>query len=342
MAPGPTLLVDTSFLGDVLCAEPLARAAARRWPGQPVDFLVSPGGARILEGHPSLRDVLVFDKRGSGRGLLGLLRTVRELRARGYARALCSHRSWRSAVLLRASGIPVRVGFHNASLAWLYTRKIRYRKDLHEISRNLELLGGGPWERPRMFPSPSDWKRAEELAPVGRFVALAPGSLWATKRWPEDSYAQVAGELLARGISVVLLGGAEDRELCARIATSAVSRRSASTAELRDLAGRTTLRQSYAVLRQAAALVSNDSAPMHLGVAAGIPVLAIYCSTLPAFGFAPRGPSDRIFEVGELSCRPCGVHGRRACPKDHFECGWGVTPETILRALDHRLAATSS
>ena len=116
MPEAPTLIADTSFLGDVLCAEPLARRVAERHPG-PVDFLTSPGGAQMLAGHPQLREVLVFDKRGEHKGLGGLLRFARELRVRGYGRVYCTHRSWRTAFLLWRARIPDRVGFDNASAA---------------------------------------------------------------------------------------------------------------------------------------------------------------------------------------------------------------------------------
>ncbi len=335
MADGPTLLVDTSFLGDVLCAEPLVRVAAARWPDGPVDFLAGPGGAQMLEGHPELREVLVFDKRGGDRGLGGLLRTAARLRQRGYGRAVCSHRSWRTAALLRLARIPDRTGFDNASAAWLYSRKVKYKKDLHEIERNLELLGGGPWERPRMHPTPAERERATALRPSAPFVAVAPGSIWATKRWPAEHFAAVVQALVEEdGLAVVLLGGPDDAALCAGIVAAATPTAAASVT---DLSGRTSLRESYAVLEGASALLSNDSAPMHLGVAAGIPVVAVYCSTVPGFGFAPRGPRDVALEVSDLACRPCGIHGHPECPEKHFRCGLDLATDRVLAAIRERI-----
>lgn len=326
---GGTLLVDTSFLGDVLCAEPLVRAAAAKF-GAPVDFLAAPGGAQVLDGHPNLRQVLVFDKRGADRGGRGLWRAARRLRRRGYQRAICSHRSWRTALLLRLAGVPERIGFDNAAGAWLYTRRIAYPRGRHEIERNLELIGGGNWERPRLFPSEQERTRARSLLPPRPFVALAPGSLWATKRWPAERFAAAAAGLAASGFVVVLIGGKEDRELAELVIREA----KAGQDKLINLCGATSLRESYAVLEQAHALLTNDSAPMHLGVAAGIPVLAVYCSTLPEFGFAPRGPRDRVFEVHGLECRPCGIHGRRRCPMGHFRCGWEVEIAGVVAGIE--------
>jgi lipopolysaccharide heptosyltransferase II len=340
MARLGTLIVDTSFLGDVLCAEPLVRAVAERWPKQPVDFLAGPAGSQMLVGHPQLRDLMVFDKRNADKGLGGLRRAATKLRRKNYARAICSHRSWRTALLLRLAGIPERVGFHNASAAWLYSKRVRHRSDLHEVERNLELVGGGVWNAPRMYPGTQERARATELLAGGADVALAPGSIWATKRWPAKHWTELVSRLLDSGRSCVLLGGPDDEKLCAQIAVQARSQRQAEAdggPSLINLAGQTSLRESAAVLEQVSSLVSNDSAPMHLGVAAGIPVVAVFCSTVASFGFAPRGPHDIVLEVPDLACRPCGIHGHRQCPKGHFDCGEKLSVVQVYAATIARV-----
>jgi heptosyltransferase II len=338
-----TLIVDTSFLGDVLCAEPMVRAAADQWPAEPIDFLTSVGGAMMLEGHPQIRNILVFDKRGADKGLGGLLGLAKRLRQTSYQRAICSHRSWRTAALLATARIPSRTGFDNASAAWLYTNKVAYRKDLHEVERNLQLFGGGEWTAPRMYPGEAEKRKAEELLPAGKWVAMAPGSIWATKRWPMQKWAELLRALSDGGQQCLLMGGPDDQQLCAEIQEVAKSLagagQSESTADrVLDLSGKTTLRESAAVLERCAVMVSNDSAPMHLGVSAGIPVVAVFCSTIPAFGFAPRGVNDVVIEVGELDCRPCGIHGHKVCPKGHFKCGEDVGVGVVFEAAMQRLS----
>lgn len=327
-----TLLVDTSFLGDVLCAEPLVRAAVAKFDG-PVDFLTSTGGAQMLAGHPDLREVMVYDKRGADKGVGGLFRLAKALRQRQYARVICSHRSWRTAFLLRLARIPERVGYANASGAKLYTKRVPYPKGLHEIQRNLALIGGGDWERPRLFPSQEEHLRARQLAPESGFVAVAPGSIWATKRWPAEHFAEAIRQLMKGGQGVVLLGGPDDTALAENIIQL-----SGGGPDLINLTGQTNLRESYAVLERAAVLITNDSAPMHMGVAAGIPVVAIFCSTVPEFGFGPRGPRDVILQVENLECRPCGIHGHPTCPQQHFRCGKDVAPESVVAAVRKRLS----
>ncbi len=324
----------------------MVRAAADQWPDQPIDFLTSVGGAMMLEGHPQIRNILVFDKRGADKGLGGLWRLSKKLRQKAYQRAICSHRSWRTAALLATARIPSRTGFDNASAAWLYTNKVQYRKDLHEVERNLQLFGGGAWTAPRMYPGEAEKRRAEELVPAGKWVAMAPGSIWATKRWPMQKWAELLRALNDAGQSCLLMGGPDDVKLCAEIQEVAKGGAWAEVGSIPskfdskivlDLSGKTSLRESAAVLERCAVMVSNDSAPMHLGVSAGIPVVAVFCSTIPAFGFAPRGESDIVIEVGELDCRPCGIHGHKVCPKGHFKCGEDVGVDVVYEATMQRL-----
>ncbi len=319
-----TLLVDTSFLGDVLLAEPLVRRLAARHPG-PVDLLTTPAAAPLLEHHPDLREVLTFDKRGVDRGLGGMRRLAARLRARGYARVYCSHRSWRTAMLLAMARIPERIAYDNAAGGFFYTACVPYPEGKHEVERSLALAGGGDWERPRVHPTAAETARAAELLPMEGAVALAPGSVWATKRWPAAHFRTLAEDLLADGHQLVLLGGPDDATLTAGIADGLEG--------VLDLAGRCSLRESYAVLRRCAAVITNDSLPLHLGTAADIPVVALFCSTVPAFGFGPRGPRDRVVEVADLSCRPCGIHGHPACPEGHFRCGEDLAPALALEAV---------
>lgn len=319
-----TLLVDTSFLGDVLLAEPLVRRLAERHSG-PLDLLTTPAAAPLLGNHPQLREVLCFDKRGKDRGFGGLRRLAKVLRARGYQRVYCSHRSWRTALLLRMAGIPERIAYANASASFLYTELIPYPKDLHEVERSLALGGGGVWERPQMFPSVAEQAKAADLLPQAGAIALAPGSVWATKRWPAEHFRTLAQALIADGHQVVLLGSPDDRALTASIGGDLEG--------VLDLAGACQLRESFAVLQRCAAIVTNDSLPLHLGTAAAIPVIAPFCSTVPAFGFGPRGPHDQVVEVAGLDCRPCGIHGHQSCPEGHFRCGQDLAPERVLSAV---------
>jgi heptosyltransferase-2 len=155
------------------------------------------------------------------------------------------------------------------------------------------------------------------------FVALAPGSIWGSKRWPY--FADLAGRLAARA-AIVLVGGPDDVALAMEI--------QGAVPALMNACGALTLRQSAALIEQAAVLVTNDSAPLHFAQAVGTPTVAIFGPTVPAFGFGPRGPRDRTVGVDDLACRPCSPHGPAACPLGHHSCMQSLAVEAVLRAIE--------
>jgi heptosyltransferase-2 len=152
-------------------------------------------------------------------------------------------------------------------------------------------------------------------------VVLAPGSIWGTKRWPY--FAELAAAL---GTAVVAIGGPEDAALGVAIARAAPQ--CAWSA-----AGQLSLRESAALVERAAALVTNDSAPLHLASAVGTPIVAIFGPTIPAFGFGPLGADDVVVEHREMPCRPCSSHGPRVCPLGHHHCMTELRPELVAREV---------
>ena len=306
----PTLVIQTAFLGDVVLTIPLLQALAERH--GPVDVVTTPAGASLIETHPAVRRVVRWDKNGKNApGAWGL---GRQLREQGYQRVYLPHRSFRSALIAKLTGAPERIGFADAPLPvrFLYTSTHPRRTDQHESVRLLGLLGdtaaGDDW---RMVTTAADdtkatsWLRDHGVA--DGFVALAPGSIWGTKRWPY--YAELAAKLERQ---VVVIGGKEDAALGEAIVAVAPDMAKSAVGQL-------TLRESAALLKHAALLVTNDSAPLHLATAVGTPILAIFGPTVPAFGYGPIRPGDRVAEIS-LDCRPCSSHGPQVCPLGHHRC----------------------
>ena len=327
-AAGPTLVIQTAFLGDVILTTPLLSALAERF--GPVDVVTTPGAAALLESHPAVRRVVTHDKHRSERGLRGVVLLARRLRAERYARAYLPHRSWRSGLAAQLAGIPERIGFGDAPARWTYTRQIERDPTLHEVPRLLALAGAIDAYPVSLGITLADDRAAAawlDLAGVPkRFVALAPGSIWATKRW--GKFAELAAML---DTFVVTIGGPEDRALGEAVVTAA-------GAGGVNAAGALPLRVSAALLARAAALVTNDSAPMHLAQATGTPTLAIFGPTVPAFGFGPRGPQDLVLEVDSLACRPCSAHGPLVCPLGHHHCMTQLDVVRVHQALRQLLS----
>lgn len=324
---GGTLVIQTAFLGDVVLTTPLLAALAERH--GPVDVVTTPGAAPLLDGHPAVASVIAYDKRGADRGLRGLWHLGRRLRARQYARAYLPHRSWRSAALALVAGARERTGFADSAAAASYTKRVARPASGHEVERLLALAGASdPAVRaPAVHLGLTAGDRAEADGWLrGRgigsgFVALAPGSIWATKRWP--GYAALAAALDA---PVVVLGGPEDGGLAEQVAAAAPGR-------AHSAAGALGLRASAALLARAAVLVTNDSAPLHLATAVGTPVVAIFGPTVPAFGFGPRGARDAVVEHPSLACRPCSAHGPQVCPLGHHRCMRELSVASVLAAI---------
>jgi heptosyltransferase-2 len=332
------VVIQTAFLGDVVLTLPLVRAIRNVRPGAAVDLVVAPRAAAVLAAHPDIRETIIYDKRGRDAGASGFLRLLRELRRRNYAAAIVPHRSIRSAMLALTAGIPVRAGFDASSGRWLFTHVAPYDRSAHEIDRNLRLLeeiGAGKQERtaPRLYPSGADREAVDRFLARHRtvreagMIAIAPGTVWNTKRWPQDRFAALARMLCDAGFEVALVGGPEDAELCRGIAATA------GGAGIIDASGSFSVLGSAELIRRAEVLVCNDSAPLHLAGAVGTPVLAIFGATTPAFGFGPIGPGDRVLQIAGLGCRPCSIHGGDRCPIDTFDCMERITPAMAAEAV---------
>src|SRR5712691_10470995 len=295
---GPALLVaQTSFLGDVVLTTPLVSALRRRLRPRRLAVLVRPEARALLDGHPDVDDVLLDDKRGRDRGIGGLVRTARRLRHERFDVVVSPHRSLRTALLLAGARIPRRVGFREARGALLYHERVPRDRRRHDVERNLALLApfGGPDPSPPVLHLPVGRAAAERAAILlppgsGPLVGIAPGSVWATKRWTAAGFAAVVRALAGDGARCVILGGPDEVALAERVRTLAGGAACV-------LAGGTDIAALVAVVDRLAVLVANDSAPMHVACARGVPVVAVFCATTPALGYGPWGARATVVEA---------------------------------------------
>jgi heptosyltransferase-2 len=236
------------------------------------------------------------------------------------------HRSWRSAALALLSGAPDRIGFAGGPAAISYTRRVPRVERGHEVERLLALAGSTTAPPDVRLELTGDdraaadaWLRERGVTPG--FVALAPGSIWGTKRWP--GYAALA---MAVDAPLVVVGGPEDAALADAVVAAAPGRAHSAV-------GAFGLRGSAALIARAGVLVTNDSLPLHLATAVGTPIVALFGPTVPAFGFGPRGPRDRVVEHPSLVCRPCSSHGPQTCPLGHHRCMRDLSVESVVAAV---------
>jgi heptosyltransferase-2 len=323
------LVVQTSFLGDMILTTPLlARLATEA--GGTVDVVCTPAAGALLANHPAVREVIVYDKRGKDRGIGGMARLAGVLRAKRYDAAFLAQGSVRSGALALAAKIPERIGFSTSAGRAFYTRRVVSPEGEHHVSRLLSLADRGA------AVGDAERAAADELlrrvAPDEPMIALAPGSIWATKRWP---YYPDLARLLAGEARIVVVGAEADRSLSDEIA-DATGGRSV------DATGRLSLLASAEVIGRARLLVTNDSAPLHLASAMNTPTVAVFGPTVPAFGFGPLAERAAVAEIAGLDCRPCDRHGPRRCPLGHWRCMREITAGDVAALARALLVPRSS
>jgi len=332
-----SLVIQTAFLGDVVLTTPLLAALAARH--GPVDLVTTPAAAPLVETHPAVRRVVPYDKRGQGRGWAGLRNLGHRLRAERYERAYLPHRSLRTAALALLARIPVRIGFDDG-WPFFYTAVRRRPAEGHEVDRLLALAEEpSAAYAPSLHPTPDDEGaagavlRAAGIEDGARFVAVAAGSIWGSKRWPY--FGELASRLVAH-TSVVVVGGPEDAALGDEIVRAVEGGKGRSKAV--NACGKLTLRQSAALIGRAELLVTNDSAPLHMATAMGTPIVAVFGPTLPEFGFGPLRSGDVALGVAGLDCRPCSRHGPPRCPLGHHRCMRDLAPDVVATAIEEARA----
>jgi lipopolysaccharide heptosyltransferase I len=332
--PRRILIIKPSAIGDVVHTLPVLSLLRRRWPKARIEWLVTPGCAGLLEGHPLLDEIVLFDRRRYAglwrdpRGAWGLFGFTRDLKQRGYDLVLDLQGLLRSAWLAWKTECPLRVGFSQARefAPIFYTHRIGVGSaEQHAVDRYLKLAaaigcGAGPAEFP-LSVSDKDRAAVAGRLPAGPFAVLLPGTNWPTKRWPTAQFAALVEPLRQRlGLASVVAGGAADRVLAMQISGAT------------DLTGQTTLGELVALLDRASLVIANDSGPMHIAAALGKPLVALFGPTNP-IRTGPYGRADSVLRV-DIPCSPC--YSRRC---SHKSCLAWLTTRPVLALAEAQMAA---
>jgi heptosyltransferase-2 len=226
------------------------------------------------------------------------------------------------------------VGFKQNPLSFFYTRKIHHQipdpRGWHEVQRNLELIPGfkivdnSKIYKPEL---PLQEKNFQKVSPFVNepYFVIAPASVWFTKAWSEEKFRELTTGLVQLG-KVYFIGAPSDRELCDRIRKD--------LPQTENLCGALNLLDSAALMKNAKRVFVNDSAPLHLASCVNAKTTAIFCSTVPAFGYTPLADDSVVVDVGNsLSCRPCGLHGHKNCPLGHYKCSQDIEVKKVLATI---------
>lgn len=324
------LVIQTAFIGDVILATPVLEQLKKHLPAAQIDILVRKGNEKLLDNHPFVNRVIVWDKKQSKyKTLLRLLQTIREEQ---YYAVINIQRFGATGLLTSLSGAKLKLGFRKNPFSLFFTH--RFKHDIangkHEVERNLSLLTPlftPGHQKPVLYPSDLDFQQVAAYKKHD-YICIAPTSVWFTKQYPADQWILFLNQLPA-DLQVYLLGGPADHQACAHIQQETAHKK------VENLAGKLTFLQTTALLKEARMNYVNDSAPMHMASSINASTTAVYCSTVPSFGFGPLSDDAHIVETQEtLECRPCGLHGYKSCPKDHFKCAKQITPTQLLEKLN--------
>ncbi|HSU29549.1 MAG TPA: glycosyltransferase family 9 protein [Chitinophagaceae bacterium] len=327
------LIIQTAFPGDVILATGLIEKLHQHFPNAQTDFLVRKGNEGLLMGHPYINEVLVWDKTKNKLG--NLLKMRRRIRKNQYDKLINLQRFASTGFLTAFSGAKEKIGFDKNPWSFRFTKKIKHvfgndKEFKHEIERNHELIADFTDHQPA---KPVLYPTKEDVAAVSNYknqpyIVIAPGSVWFTKQYPAEKWIELINKL-PQQYKIYLVGSPAEEELSNTIEKGAIH------PGIINLAGKLSFLQSASLMKDSIMNYVNDSAPMHLASAMNAPVTAIYCSTVTSFGFGPLSDKSFVVEIKEkLECRPCGIHGYKACPLGHFNCAFKIEVSQLLETLN--------
>jgi heptosyltransferase-2 len=324
------LVIQTAFIGDVVLATSLIENLHQQFPEVKIDILVRKGNESLFQSHPFLNQVLVWDKKNNKyQNWVGLLFKIRSSQ---YDLVLNAQRFAATGAWTAFSKAKIKIGFDKNPFSFLFTHAVVHQfseKGQHEIDRNHQLLSSlfvTKVAMPKLYPTASD-ELAVSSYQQTPYLCIAPASVWFTKQFSIEKWVDLINELPFKG-PIYLIGGPGDKLLCDQILQK-INRKSVV-----NLAGRLSFLASAALQKKAVLNYVNDSAPMHFASAVNAPVVAVYCSTLPNFGFGPLSDGSFIVQTNEaLACRPCGIHGKKQCPLKHFDCAKTIKMDQLIAPL---------
>lgn len=331
----PILVVPYLWIGDFVRCHSVVKVLRQRFPHRPVDMLASSLCAPLTDYMPGLRQAVIVDLPRSQLALGRQWALAQRLKREAYGTALIMPRTWKAALAPFLAGIPERTGFVGEAR---YVLLNDARSGEKKLPRMIDRCGAlalprdatipADWPLPELKVSPDEikaWRKRGGLDNSRPVVALAPGAVGPSKRWPKESYAAVARRLVADGFDVWILGGPGEKALAVDIA---------GETQARDLTG-IDLRDAILALAGAGAAISNDSGLLHVAAALGTPSIGIFGPTSP-WHWAPLNPLAATIETAAaLPCRPCH---KPVCRLGHHRCMTEIAPDQVIAAVRKAVA----
>lgn len=333
------LLIQTAFPGDAILTLPLIQELKKKRPEYLIDVLCIPLTTEIFLASPHVNSVFPFDKKDKQKSVFAFINFIKKLKSNNYEIVYSPHRSLRSALIALNLSAKETYGFENSSLKFAFKHTVKYDPAAHEVKRNLEFMesdySDDKWKIVPEIKVTAESKKKVQIFfsdnKINKFITIAPGSVWETKKYPVEYLKQVINYFISRKYKIVLVGGDKDKLLCDDL-------RNGNEEVVYSAAGDFSFIETVEILKGTSLLICNDSAPTHLGMCADIPVLTIFCSTASKFGFYPYNNKSAYISIDNLFCKPCGIHGYDHCPTGTFDCAKLLLPNLVIEKAEKLLS----
>jgi len=330
--PRKILVIKPSSLGDVVHSLPFLNVMRESFPRTEIHWVIAKGLEGLLENHPMVQKLLVINK-DQWKEMKRIRGTVSEfrnlmgaLKGESYDIAVDLQGLLRSGILTVASNAPVRLGFREAreGSRLFYTQSITGGREIHAVDRYLKIASAmGCDTRTVAFPMPlvkESLKIRQLKKEIGEYAVLAPGARWKTKQWPAERFGRLSSLL---SMPSIIIGSGSDEPLAQEAAAH-------SKGKAISMAGKTDIKELISLIRKAMFIVTNDSGPMHIAAACGVPVVALFGPTNPA-RTGPYGIGHVIIR-GAGACAPCY---KKKC--DDIRCMDSILVDEVHEAIRNRL-----
>ncbi len=338
------LIIKPSSLGDIVHALPFLKALRDKFPDAHISWVVSKGFEDILSGNPLINELIIFDK-----NLKGIVNLAKTLKAQHYDMVIDLQGLLRSGLMTFFAKAPLKIGFENAreGSRYFYNKKIKVDNDMHAVDRYLEVVKAiehrsqmtdkaqrhrgteaqstehreGKIEFPLYIDKTAGGHVKRLLGDIMEYVVIVPSARWQTKRWPPEHFASLISRIQ---IPCVITGSKGDREIAQRIAELK------NPLNILDLCGKLNLKELSALIAGSKVVVSADSGPLHIAVALGVPVVALFGPTDPQRTGPYGWKESRKIKVLRASvlCSPCF---KKECKNPI--CMDKISVETVLKEI---------
>lgn len=328
------LVINLMHVGDLLLVTPVLRTLRTNYPKAHIALLADKKLADLVRLNPCIDELIAIDKKGYHNKLRTYFAFLRELRNQHFDLVINLHANERASFLAAFSGAKKIVGYSSWGLGVFFDFLMKNRKEVkHQVESHFDVLREGlgitqiddrglemVLDEASEEKATQIWQAAfhkKELPVIG----LNIGASWPTKRWPKESFAELADKLLEKGYGIVFLGGPMDQEI---VNETVNLMKNKDHQNIAVLTGKMSLMELGAVLKKCKALVTNDSGPMHVAVAMNVPLVSMFGAS-PVTGFSPYNDISVVLK-SPVDCHPCYSH---SCDRG-LECMYAITVEEVL------------